>query len=324
MTSSRNLLAVAVVVTSGLMAATRVGVVPLAVTAGVIGNIAIPAVWAASSMTIRRAALPAATAAGTVLVLMALLGWRDGVSGGSHMLAGLVGGWALGLGWRVLPMLVVMALALVPVIYVELEGVSVIEATGELNAENRRVFAEGLPAGLSESERAAALADFDEMSAAVFEVQRRLWPAVLLIGLMIQAAVALAVGWLVVRLVHGAAPRPAMRPWEAWRAPFVSVWMLIGGLAAAITRVQALETMGWSLALLAGLLLGIQGLALQTWFVRRLLSPVGRTLYWVLGALFFAPVLLGGGAVLGLVDQWRDLRLASGLDGSGEDEDDES
>lgn len=314
-------LGAAVLVTVALTAGAQVENVTLALVASVAGNFAIPALWAAASMADRRMAVPAGVAGATVLVLMALLGWREGLVAGCHVTAGLVGGWTIAWGWRVLPILLVSALALVPAVFLELEGTSIMAASEQLSAENRKVFAETLPEGLSESERAAALADFDEMARSVLALQQRLWPAVLLMGLMIQAGLALIGGWLVVRAVHGRAPRPEVRPWENWRAPFVSVWMLIGGLVAVVTQVDGLMTVGWSTALLAAMMLGVQGLALQAWFARRLLSPLGRTLYWVLGALFFAPLMLGGGVVIGLADQWRDLRQASRLDQPADNDD---
>jgi hypothetical protein len=58
----------------------------------------------------------------------------------------------------------------------------------------------------------------------------------------------------------------------------------------------------------AAVFLVLQGLGVQAWLVSRVLPPAGQIVFWVLGTLFFAPALIGGGALIGLADQWMDLR----------------
>ncbi|MEZ4388491.1 MAG: DUF2232 domain-containing protein [Candidatus Krumholzibacteriia bacterium] len=308
MTSARAVLGVAVLVTVGLLAGLGRGSAMAAAYAGLVGNLVVPALWSAAVM-IRPRRREVATAVGLAAVLLlALAGWRDGTVGGCFVVAGVAGGWALRRGWRVLPILGVVASLLAPVMILELGGTSLVEATEALNVENRRAFDENLPAGLSASDREAALAEFDAVAGRMLAVQRRLWPGLVVIGLMSQAALALSLGWLIARLVVPRPPRPALRRWEDWRAPFFSVWTLIGGLAAVVTGNPSLVMAGWNLVLLAGLLLAVQGLAVQSWLVRRLLPPTLRALFWILGALFLAPLLVGGGVLIGLADQWLNLR----------------
>jgi uncharacterized protein YybS (DUF2232 family) len=151
-------------------------------------------------------------------------------------------------------------------------------------------------------------------------MQRRFWPGMVVIGLLGQAAVALGLGWLLARLAVAGPPLPARRRWEQWRAPFLSVWGLIGGLAAVISGSGFLAMIGWNLVLLAGMLLVLQGLAVQSWLMRRLLPPVPRVLFWILGAMFLAPVMLGGGLLIGLADQWMNLRRERHPDASNDDD----
>jgi hypothetical protein len=308
MTAPHAVLGVAVLASCGLIAAGAHGASTLALTAGLVGNIAIPALWAAVMLVRWPPTAALMAAALTAVVLVPLADARTAAVAAGFMLAGLAGGWALGRAWRVLPIVALAAACLVPVFFIELAGTDIEEAGEALTAENRRVYAESLPEGLSVADREAALAEYDAMAGRMLELQRRLWPSLVIIGLWSQAALALVLGWLVARLVTASPPRPAVRPWETWRAPFFSVWALIGGLALTVTSVETLVMVGWNVVLLAGLLLAIQGLAVQTWLVRRALPPLTRVLFWIVGALFLGPLLLGVGGLVGLVDQWWDLR----------------
>lgn len=308
MTSSRVAVLMAVIVTAGLVYASRLTPSAATVAAGLAGNLAIPAIWAALAMSgqPRQVLLVGVLVAGVALMVMT--GGRAATVGVSFATAGVVGGLALRARWRILPLLAVTAGVMVPAIVAELGGTGFVEATADLSAENRRVFEADLPAGLSGSERAAALANFDKMAAGVLAIQKRLWPSLVAIGLMTQAALALVLGWLMVKLRHRSPPRPQLRPWPEWRAPFFTVWVLIGGLAGTIPGGETVALVGWNVVVLAGLLLAMQGLAVMAWQVRRALPPVGRALFWFAGAFLLAPVLIGSGVLVGLADQWLNLR----------------
>jgi hypothetical protein len=85
-----------------------------------------------------------------------------------------------------------------------------------------------------------------------------------------------------------------------------------------LTRAPYLATGGLNLALLAATILSVQGIAVQFHVTSRILSKMGRLFYWLAMGFFFAPLILVSGAVLGLVDQWVDLRRPRL--GSGDDE----
>jgi len=60
--------------------------------------------------------------------------------------------------------------------------------------------------------------------------------------------------------------------------------------------------------LLTACIISIQGVAVQWHVTNRLLSNLGKVFYWLVMGFFFAPLILASGVVLGLVDQWVDLR----------------
>jgi len=322
MTSSRAVLGITVLVTVGLMAGASRDASLASAWVATVGNLVIPALWAAVILSTPRLQEPGVALAGTLVLLVALLGWRDGLTGACWAASGAAGGWAIARRWRVLPVLGLAAALLAPTMALQLEGASFVEAFEELHAESRRAFEESLGDGVSEADRRTVMANYDDTANALLVFQRRLWPGLAALAMLIQSALCLTLGWLLVRLWLRHPPRPAIRRWDTWRAPFISVWTLIGGLAAAILGVEPLAMVGWNLVLLAGLVLAIQGLAVQTWLVRRALPPAARVVFWMLGAFFLAPLLVGGGALIGLADQWLNLRRIE--DPAAPQEDDET
>jgi uncharacterized protein YybS (DUF2232 family) len=162
---------------------------------------------------------------------------------------------------------------------------------------------ERMPADLSPADRKTALAAFDKVGERSLSMAERFWPSMVLAGLMSQTAIFLLAGWGLARLAVAAPPRPRLTPLALWRAPFATVWVLIGGLVLVLLTATGLAGLiGWNLVVLAATLLIIQGLGVQTWLVARVLPRAG------LGAFFLAPAMIGGGALIGLADQWMDLR----------------
>lgn len=308
MTSSRVVLVVAVLVTLGLMAGASRDESLAAAWVATVGNLVIPALWAAVVMSSPRRDHVLMALVGTGLALLALNGWRDGATGACWAASGAAGGWALTRHWRVLPILGVAAALLAPTLALQLDGDSFVETFEALHAESRQAFEENIGSGVSDADRRTLMANYDETAEAMLALQRLLWPGLVVLGLLTQSALCLCLGWLVARMLMPQPPRPAVRPWETWRAPFFSVWTLIGGLAAAVLGREPLAMLGWNLVLLAGLVLALQGLAVQAWLVRRVLPPVARALFWLAAALFLAPLMVAAGAVIGLADQWLNLR----------------
>lgn len=325
MTSSRTWLPVAAVAFTVLLVwLARHGTGSWALTGGLLLPLLVPAVWAAVGLlpVAPQRLLPRA-GLGAGLGLMAA-GWPAGLAVLGYVAAGLVVGVAWRWRWRALTVLALGAACLVPGFFLGLDGASVpatFEAWGE---ELREQHAAGLPDDLPAGEREAALTALDERLAGTLALQRRLWPSLVAAGLLGQSALVLALGWLVAQLLGARPPGLVAGSFLAWRAPFATVWCLIGGLALSLAPLagqdgagRAWNDIGWNLVLGAALLLAVQGLAVQAWLVRRLLPPFGRIAFWVLGALFFAPVIVGSGALVGLADQWwnlRRLRRPSGTD----------
>ena len=70
-----------------------------------------------------------------------------------------------------------------------------------------------------------------------------------------------------------------------------------------------------NLALLAACVLSVQGIAVQFHVTGRLLSTWDGCVYWLVMGIFFAPLILASGVVLGLVDQWVDLTTPATVPG---------
>lgn len=273
----------------------------------------VPALWTAAGLALAqwRQALPAAAVAAVGGSWLAT-GMHAALVVGLQA-AGLAGGSMWRRGWRPLTVAGLCALCLVPGVFIGLAGTTVPAAFEAVVDDLREQYADGLPADMSVAERTAALSAFDDALAGTVAMQRRLWPSLLALGLLLQAAVFLAVGGAVARV---SGHRPPATPWRSfvtWRAPFWCVWCLIVGLILGLTPLggiglSALADAGWNLVLAAAILLAGQGVAVQAWLGQRLLPPAGQALLWVLGALFLAPVVVGSGALIGLADQWWDLR----------------
>jgi len=309
MTSSRIVLTV---VAAGLTAA-MAGLsgsndANLALAVGLMAPFLVPALWTATWLIGR---WDPKILGGAALTAIAVFMVSDlpvsGVMVG-YMVAGLVGAWALGRRWRVLPLLATVGACLVPGFFLDLQDSSVTVVMAELFSEMSSEYKSTLPEGLSVAERDAALTAFNDTAEQFLAMHRQTWPALTAMGFMVQAALFLGLGWGLARLRMAAVPLPSVRSLATWRAPFASVWVLIGGLILSLLGQGWMTTVGWSLTLGAASLLAIQGLVIQAWLVRMALPPLGQTIFWVLGAFFLAPMMIGGGALIGLADQWLDIR----------------
>ncbi len=276
---------------------------------GLAAPVLVPAAWAAARLAISPAP-PLLYAAGFAGVAALWLGgsWPQGLTVAGFVLGGLAGAWAWRLGWGAWRVLAVCLACLAPGFFFALGGVSLPEAFAEMGEELRAQYVAALPSDMPEGERAAALAGFDETLAGSLQLQRRLWPSLVALGLAVQAVLYLGLGWGLARLAGVAVPSPVRTPFARWRAPFASVWLLIGGLGWSLIGPRQSGDLGWNLVLVASLVLAVQGVAVQAWLVQRLLPPAGRIVFWVAGAVFLAPVLLASGGLVGLADQWWDLR----------------
>jgi len=99
------------------------------------------------------------------------------------------------------------------------------------------------------------------------------------------------------------------------------VWVLVAGLGMMVTRLPGVANAGMNLALLAACILSVQGIAVQFFVTGRMMSGPGRIIYWLVMGVFAVPLVMASGVVLGLVDQWWDIRrLEAAAAGDGEDD----
>lgn len=282
-------------------------------------SLVLPALWCAAMLVSRD---PRTVGAALLIAVGIAIVLNDTVSGmvlGIHALAGAVGGWTLGRRWPVLPALALVAGTLIPGLVLDLGETSYPDAVAEANDELRRQLETGPLAEMEPEDQAATRAVMDDALDGTLTVVRRFWPALLAGGFMIQAALFLVCGRGLARLIDPTVPRPTAGSFHRWRAPFASVWVLIGGLALSLVGSGGAAMIGWNVVLAAALLLMVQGLAVQHWLIRQALPPAGQILFWVVGVALFAPVMIGGGALVGLVDQWWDLRRLQRPDKTDDD-----
>ncbi len=226
----------------------------------------------------------------------------------ANVAAGLIAGLALGLRWRMDTALLAVAAALLPMILWAVIQVPVQEQLQMVSQEMLSVLEDNLPEGTSEEQRARTLAEerrnLDRMST----LATRIYPFVIGVGLLGQGGIILALVWFSVRRLRIAIPGWVLPPFSRWRLPFYLVWLLVVGVGLMLTRAPYLASAGLNLTLLVACVLSVQGVAVQFHVTNRMLSKTGRLLYWLVMGVFFAPLVLFSGAVLGLVDQWADLR----------------
>ena len=250
----------------------------------------------------------AAAAVGLALLLdPGAVFWQVAASGA----AGLVAGLALKQGWRADKALGLCALALLPVIVWTVKEVPVAEQLSLLRQDMVEVLEQRMPQGATETERARALDSEGRRLDQILEVAARIYPLVIAIGLLGQAAIILAAIWVLVRLSGPGIVGRRFGSFSRCRLPFYLVWLLVAGMGMLLTRREALMGPGLNLALLAGLVLSVQGVAVQVFVIGRMLSPMGRLMFWMVMGVFCAPLVIVSGTVLGLADQWLDFR---GLD----------
>ncbi|NCQ33730.1 DUF2232 domain-containing protein, partial [bacterium] len=133
-------------------------------------------------------------------------------------------------------------------------------------------------------------------------------PAMIALGLLAQAGMILGLVWFVARLTGGLTASLRFGSFSRLQVPFYTVWLLIIGLGMMLTRTDPARTIGLNLSLLAGLILSVQGVAVQIAVIGRVLSPLGRMVFWLVMGVFFAPLVVAAGVLLGLADQWLDFR----------------
>jgi hypothetical protein len=228
--------------------------------------------------------------------------------------AGLLAGLALSLRWRLDVAILALALALSPYLVWTMIEVSPQEQF-EMVVEEMLTASEGrLPATADDVQRTTAIAAERDKLSAITEMAQKIYPFMLAVGVLGQSLIILGLVWRALLLLGVYGPgsnRPqmwALPTFSRWRVPFYVVWALVAGIGLFLTRQPQLAYFGLNLALLAAFVLSIQGLAVQFFVTGRAMSPAGRVFYWLVVGTFFGALILAGGIVLGLADQWWDLR----------------
>ena len=228
-----------------------------------------------------------------------------------NMAAGLAAGWALHRRLRPDAALVLCAGLLVPMVAVAIREVPVDDQLAMLRRDMSTMMETRVPASADKDQREKALALEMERVDAALKVVAKVYPLMMALGLLTQAALILGLVWFSARLTGGLTDRLRFGSFSRLRLPFYTVWLLIAGLGLLLTRAEPLLTVGLNLALLAAMVVSVQGVAVQVAVIGRMMSPLGRFLFWLVMGVFFAPLVIASGVLLGLADQWLDFR---GLD----------
>jgi len=294
---------------------------------GVVALILVPipvtvaVVWAAGLVTARPHWLALAGAVAWLAVALPLWGGATTWPLAANVAAGLVGGVALGARWRLDAALAGVTAALLPLTVWTVVQLPVTDQLAAWRTEMISVLEREMPQTADADARQRALAQERERVDAVLELAGRLYPFVLAVGLLAEALLILTLGWVVVRVAGWRLPPWRPPPFTHWRLPFYLVWVLVAGLGLMISRQPLAVTVGMNVALFAAALLSIQGVAVQFFVTARVLKRLGRIVFWSVMGVFFTPLILTSGAVLGLADQWLDLRrLGRGPDPAADDD----
>ncbi len=270
--------------------------------------IGLSVIWGSTVLT-SRPFLAAVVGAGAWLVLSYFLLPRDVVwQLAGNVAAGLAAGLALGLRWRLDAALAVVVAALLPVIVWAVIQVPIQEQLQVVSQEMLNLLEESLPEGATLDQRTEAVEEGRRNLEKISSQVVRIYPFVIGLGLLGQAGIILVLVLFPVRRLGLAVQGWKLPPFSRWRLPFYLVWLLVSGVGMMLTRMPYVATSGLNLTLLAASILSVQGIAVQFHVTNLMLSKIGRIVYWVVMGTFFVPLILISGIVLGLVDQWVDLR----------------
>ena len=247
--------------------------------------------------------------AGGVLVLL-LMGLPNDIAWqvGGNMAAGLAAGLALGARWRLDAGLLAVAICLAPALIWSAVEFPVLDHLDDFRGATLESMEETLWQGLDESNLAQARQREEARLEKAVGMMEKIFPALLVVGGLGQSGlILLLVAWLA-RLSGGAPGLQGIGSFTGWRLPFYLVWCLVLGVGLMLTRLPYLATSGLNLVLITGILISIQGLAVQAFFTSRLLPGPVQIIFWLIMGMPLVGMLLVASMVLGLADQWMDMR----------------
>jgi len=263
--------------------------------------------WGRAAWGERRVARLAAAVAVWLLAGHLLLSAADTWQMTANVAAGLVAGWAWRRGWRLDAALAGVVLMLLPLIVWAAVQMPVREQLAAISDQSLKMLEEQAPPGTDPAELEKAREIGRQRFAQLSDLTVRLYPSLIGAGLIGQALVILLLVRLAGRRLDQVARGRKLPPFSQWRLPFYFVWVLAAGIGLLITRRAPWADAGLNLMVLSAAILSVQGLAVQFHMSRRFLPPVGLVIYWTLMGLAFLPLIVTS-VLLGLADQWRDLR----------------
>ncbi len=225
----------------------------------------------------------------------------------ANVAAGLLAGLAWRHRWRFDIALVGVAAALAPLVVWAAVQMPVAKQLQEISDQSLKVLEQQAPPNTDPAELAKAREIGRQRMAQLVDWTLRLYPSLIATGLLGQALITLLLVRVAGRRQGLASVGWGLPPFARWRLPFYMVWALAAGIGLLVTRRAPWADVGLNLTVLAAAILSVQGLAVQYHVSRRLLPPLWMVAYWVLMILAFVPMLVTS-VLLGLADQWRDLR----------------
>lgn len=277
----------------------------------------VSALWGWALLAGRPKKVVAAAAGG--LLAVALMWWPQDIvwQVAGNVAAGMAAGLALGSRWRIDAGLAAVTVCLAPVLIWSALQVPLRENMTAFQDSTLQSMEESLWSKLDEPQRTQARLREEARLEDAIEMMARIFPALLAVGVLGQAGLILLLVLWLGRRTGLATGLGGGRQFTGWRFPFYLVWALALGVGLMLTRQPALGTAGLNLALVAASLIGVQGLAVQAFFTARLLPGPMQVVFWLVMGLPLAGVLMVASVVLGLADQWIDMRrryLARGIE----------
>ena len=268
----------------------------------------VSSLWGWALLTGRPRQLVLAVAGGLLVLLLLGMPREIAWQVGGNMAAGLAAGLALGARWRLDAGLLAVTVCLAPVLIWSAVEVPVRENLEVFRGATLESMEETLWRDLDEPSLSLARQNETARLEEAARMMERIFPALLAVGVLGQSGLILLLVVWIVRLSGGAPGLRGVGSFTGWRLPFYLVWCLVLGVGLMLTRLPYLAASGLNLVLVTGLLISIQGLAVQIFFTSRLLSGPVRVIFWLIMGVPLAGLLLVVSVVLGLADQWMDMR----------------
>lgn len=267
----------------------------------------------------------------TLSGLLALFSGDIGLHLASYAAVGLLAAFGLLSRWHPGWVLILMWGAMIPMVLISAD----LAELDEMFAEQKELTLQARRQILMDQQGEGAipptLAVEEEALDRMFGLLRLLAPGLVASGMLFQAALSFWVIWLLVCKLGMAERLRGFPAFGQWRFPFALIWLLAAGVGLMIAP-RYIDVPGyidvpvWSplistLALGPNLVLGMVGLAaVQGAAVQWHLSPVSMPLLARVILLFMAGFLFLPLVMLGLADQWLDLRKLDADDPQGRDD----